>query len=85
MKQEELVMSRIHPVECDRCEKPMLFQNEVKDHVQDYRCPKCKRRGLAHLNSQGGVMYVEYTDKSHTMLVYHLANLVGAIIRDRKK
>jgi phage FluMu protein Com len=76
----------LHPVRCDHCNEPMLFKSEVEDHVQYYRCFKCKdRRGLVHLNSQGGVMYIEYTDKAYTMLFYHLANLAGAIIQDRKK
>jgi len=78
-------MNNTHFVKCDRCAEPMLFQHKVREVVQSYRCFACKRRALVYLNNQGGVLYIDYADKTaNTMLAYSVAGLIGDKIFKRK-
>ena len=81
-------MARTHPLECDNCEKSMLFRREIKDQVQSYRCFSCPDRwAIVYLNYQGGVSSIEYTNGSYkrkVMLALGTAGLVGDLIRNRK-
>jgi hypothetical protein len=82
-------MPTIHPVKCDSCQEQMMFQEQVKDAAQSYRCFNCADRwAIAHLNRHGGVWNIDYMNRSsmnNRMLFLRLAGAVGDAVRERRK
>jgi hypothetical protein len=67
----------------------MMFQNQVKDAAQSYRCFDCADRwAIVLLYSNGGVSSIDYmnrSSKSKRMLAFSLAGMVGDALWNKKK
>jgi hypothetical protein len=77
-------MARTHFIKCDGCGESMLFQREIDDGVQFYRCfSYADRWAIVGLNRHGGVTNIQYETGSYAkkaMLALGLANSLGKAI-----